>query len=199
VGTKDQIARTAAELSECGAILRIAGGDVDALREFYGRQAARVHGFACRLLGDAHEAEEATQDVFVRVWRRAGDYDARRASPWGWLAMMTRSACIDRLRRRRVRREVNGETCPEIEAIRVLAGESGIGGAGRLRGDETADLAGLFDLLRPAERECLIRVFFEGLSQSETAERTGLPLGTVKTHLRRGLERLRKTLSPHDS
>lgn len=197
MGAKDQIAGPAAEISDCGTILRIAGGDVAALRELYGRLGGRVFGFARRLLGDGHEAEEVTQDVFVRVWRRAKDYDARRASPWAWLAVMTRSACLDRLRRRRVRPDLGGNSGSDLDALSSTA-SSGMW-TEPSAGGESADISGLLELLRPAERECLARIFFDGLSQAETAERTGLPLGTVKTHLRRGIERLRKSLSPHDS
>lgn len=186
-------ARLPNEVADRDRLQRIAAGEVAALRGFYESHVGRVWGFARRLLGDDHEAEEVTQDVFVRVWRKAAEYDHRRASPWGWLAMMTRSQCIDRLRRRRRRPDLAGAA--NLEHVDDHEGTPGAAAAL----SAGADVSGLLRVVRPIERDCLTHVFFEGLTMTETAARTGLPVGSVKTHVRRALQRLREIVSPHDS
>jgi RNA polymerase sigma factor (sigma-70 family) len=179
------------ELADRASLERVARGDMAALRRLYETHGARVLGFARRMLGDAQEAEEATQDVFVRTWQRAASYDCTRASPWAWLAMMTRSACLDRLRRRRRRPELAASAIEDAKLEPSCSTESEAGAG--------TDVPHLLDQLRPVERDCLAHVFFDGLSQTETAARPGLPLGSVKTHVRRGLQRLREALTSHDS
>lgn len=187
------------DLLDVERVARIARGERAALRELYEAHGGRVFAFSRRMLGDAHEAEEATQDVFVRVWRRAGDFDPSRASPWAWMVVMTRSVCLDRLRRRRRRPDMAASflsTEPDEADGSIPATQRPDAVDMHAAGQEVSTL---LQLLKPAERTCVAHVFFDGLTQAETATRTGMPLGTVKTHLRRGLLRLRQFLSRHDS
>ena len=190
--------RAANDLLDVDCISRIGRGEPAALRELYDRHAGKVFAFSRRMLGDAHEAEEVTQDVFVRAWRKARDYDPRRASVWAWLVIMTRSCCLDRLRRRRRRPDLAANfAAAEPESVdHVVTDRHDTDVATEAAG---TDIGSLLGLLRPMERACVAHVFFDGLTQAETASRTGLPLGTVKTHLRRGMLRLRQFLSRHDS
>jgi RNA polymerase sigma-70 factor (ECF subfamily) len=108
--------------------------------------------------------------------------------------MMTRSLCLDRLRRRSRRPDLAGATA--LDDLPHPDGHHAADTEGRLVAD---DVPVLLQIVRPVERTCLTHVFLDGLTLMETAARTGLPLGSVKTHVRRALQRLRETLSRHDS
>lgn len=170
---------------------RLAGGDMMAMSDLYDRYAASVNGLALRITGHAGDAAEVVQEVFLQVWRQAGSYEARRGSVVGWLYMIARTRALD-LVRARARRPLlelepasddsrpNEPVDPvETPECQVLTGE-------------TVDVvrAALAQLSAP-ERLALELSYFEDLSHSEIAERTGLPLGTVKTHIARAIRKLR--------
>ncbi len=168
----------------------IARGDRDAFARFYDRHAALVHTFALRILRERGEAEEVVQDVFLQVWRQAASYTTERGTPEAWLITLTRSRGIDKLRSRRRRDEMvrpadNPERLPE-PAVQ----ESATGSA-----EARATLGGALADLPAAQRSVLELAYFDGLTQSEIAARLGEPLGTVKTRMRSGLERLRGALA----
>jgi RNA polymerase sigma-70 factor (ECF subfamily) len=149
-----------------------------------------VHTFALRILRERGEAEEVVQDVFVQAWRQAGSYSAERGTPEAWLITMTRSRGIDKLRSRRRRDEMvrpaeNPDRLPEPVA---LESASAPGEARATLGEALADLP-------VTQRSVLALAYFDGLTQSEIAARLGEPLGTVKTRIRSGLERLRGILA----
>jgi RNA polymerase sigma-70 factor, ECF subfamily len=164
-------------------IRRMAGGDADALAAFYDAYASLAFGLLRRILGP-EEAAEVLQDVFWELWRGARDYDPARGSPEAWVTVRARSRGIDRLRSLRRREEMVAaplaDIAPEDEARNpgVVAEE---------RDAVRGALAGL-----PGNQRQVIELsFFGGLSQSEIAARIGQPLGTVKTRMRLGMERLR--------
>ena len=159
---------------------RLAGGDADALREFYDLYAGLANGLALRILRRASEAEDVVQEVFVQVWRQASRYDPERGSPQAWLGIMTRTRALDRLRRLASRREEPGEGAPV--ALQVP------------KTDEALAVKGALDILTEDQRRALELAYYEGLTQLEIAERLGEPLGTVKTRIRSALIRLRETL-----
>src|SRR5688572_14001234 len=171
---------------------RMAQGDGAALAELYDRHGRIVFSLAARILSDHGEAEDLTQDVFALAWRNAPRYDPARGAVAAWLLITTRSRAIDRLRARRVRpgaateddvRRLDAipDRAPSVEMI-VADRQM----AGRVR-DALAEL--------PADqRQALELAYFEGLSQSEIGERTGIPLGTIKTRIRTGLSRLRHAM-----
>jgi RNA polymerase sigma-70 factor (ECF subfamily) len=168
----------------------IVRGDRDAFARFYDLHATLVHTFALRLLRERGEAEEVVQDVFLQVWRQAETYRSDRGTPEAWLITMTRSRAIDKLRSRRRRDEMvrlveNPDRLPEPA---VPEGASGRVEARATLGGALADLPG-------AQRDVLELAYFDGLTQSEIARRLGEPLGTVKTRMRSGLERLRGVLA----
>jgi RNA polymerase sigma-70 factor (ECF subfamily) len=175
---------------DASIVRRMADGDASALGALYDRYARAVFSLGTRILSDRHEAEDVVQDVFAQAWTQARRYEARRATVLTWLLVMTRTRAIDRLRARRGRPQPSAADAPPIELRDPDPGqEAGVITAeqvGRLR---TA-LAGLAD----AQRAAIELAYFEDLSQSEIAARLQEPLGTIKTRIRSGLQRLRAAL-----
>ena len=157
----------------------------DELRELYRRYAGELFGFAMGALGDREQAEEVVQDVFAQLWRHADRYDGRRASVRTWLYSIARNRIIDAHRRAaaRPRRAEAGllDAPAELDAALDQA---------VLRWQVTAALA----RLSPAHREVIRLAHYGGLTMREIAERTGVPLGTVKSRTSYALRHLRLVL-----
>jgi RNA polymerase sigma-70 factor, ECF subfamily len=184
---REDVTLTADRVDETALVEQVARGDSAALRVLYDRCAARAMAVARRILADPQEAEEVVQETFVQVWRQASRFDAGRGSPAAWVSTIARSRAIDRLRARdaseRVRMAAKLEE-PADEAISPAAGQVAEDRELKRRVD-----AALHSL--PLEqRRTLELAYFEGLSQSQIAERLGDPLGTVKTRVRLGLSKL---------
>jgi RNA polymerase sigma-70 factor, ECF subfamily len=167
-------------------IQRMATGDREAFASFYDRYAALVLTFATRLLQVRADAEDLLQEVFLQVWRQAKSYDQARGSPKAWIITITRSRAIDKLRSRRRQDESAGS--PPLSS--PLDG-GGKGGSGAAKSEARLTVHGALAQLPEAQRVVLELAYFDGFTQSEIAARLGEPLGTVKTRLRAGLERLR--------
>jgi RNA polymerase sigma-70 factor, ECF subfamily len=168
----------------------ISRGDRDSFARFYDLHAGLVHTFALRILRERGEAEEVVQDVFLQVWRQAGAYSTERGTPEAWLITLVRSRGIDKLRSRRRRDEMVRPADDPDRLPEPVAMESASGPA-----EARATLGGALDGLPPAQRSILELAYFDGLTQTEIAARLGEPLGTVKTRMRSGLERLRGILA----
>jgi RNA polymerase sigma-70 factor (ECF subfamily) len=146
-----------------------------------------VWSLARRFLGNTTDAEDAVQDVFIDLWKNAARYDPARASEPTYITMIARRRLIDR--KRRAGRTVTAQPLPE-EAI------GGGGNNSRLEiQDEAAKAAAVLNELREEERRVIQMAVYQGLTHEEIAATTGLPIGTVKTHIRRGLLRVRERLS----
>jgi RNA polymerase sigma-70 factor (ECF subfamily) len=168
---------------------RLAAGDREAVAELYDRHASRVLGLAYRIVRNSTDAEDVVQEVFAQAWRTAPNYEASRGTVAGWLLMMARSRAIDRLRARQTRRDAGVE--PDAETIpspavpvpdQIIATQQ----AARVRGAMLA---------LPAEQKTALELaYFEGLTQSEIADRLQIPLGTVKTRIRSALAFLRRSV-----
>lgn len=172
-------------LSDERVVALIAGGDVGALGVLYDRYAGRVFGLARRVLGDAMTAEEVTQDAFLTVWRLASVYRPEDGAFSSWFLTIARNLAIDALRRggarqrlldRLISRRAGGTSSPEDVTVDRLT------------------LSGLLGVLPPEQRACLELAFYRGLTHRQIAETTGTPLGTVKTRIRLGLQKLREAL-----
>ena len=170
----------------------VAEGSSDALGQLYDRHAAAVFGLARRVLMRAEDAEEIVQDVFAQVWRDASRYMADRATVAGWIMVLTRTRAIDRLRARRARPD-QGAT--ESSATLPLR-EPGLDPEQvAVTADDGRIVRRALDELPENQRQLVELAYYEGMTHSEIAERTGVPLGTVKTRLRAAMATLRGALT----
>ena len=170
---------------------RIAGGDGDALGEVYNDYSPLLLALSRRILGTAEEAEDVVQEVFVQVWNQANRYDVRRSSVSTWLVLITRSRSIDRLRSRKV----GDSTVEKVARENPDAYASAMGVDNVLHHQRHIRLRRELDLLPAEQRQVLDLAFFRGLTQSEIARETGVPLGTVKTRTLLAVKKLRKSLA----
>jgi RNA polymerase sigma-70 factor, ECF subfamily len=177
--------------ADAAIIQRMARGDESALGELYDRWSDGVHALVVRIVRDEAEAEEVVEAVFWQGWQQAGRYTGDRGTPGAWLLAIARSRALDRLRTLRRRRD--DVTTDDS----LFANEPAIGDP--LSDLNTRERAGrvvaALDTLPPEQRTVLELAYFDGLSQTEIAERLAQPLGTIKTRARLGLRKLRDTLS----
>ena len=171
------------------AMLRMAKGDRAALEDVYRLTNVKLFGICYRILGDRKEAEDALQDVYISLWRNAARYDGKRASPIAWLATFARNRAVDRLRSGKVRRGA----VPVDEAAALA--DDGPGAEAMLIDEERASrVHACLDALDEPQRGAIRTAFLEGRTYAEMAEREGVPLGTMKSWIRRGLARLKECM-----
>lgn len=173
-----------AQTSDRDLVNQLRAGNTQALATLYDRYAQLVYTLALRLLQNPTEAEDLTQDVFVQFWQ-SQKYDPDRGSVGSYLATYTRSRALDRLRVGQGRSAI----LKKAQHLTGISPPTPLDQAAQSEQRQQLRLA--LDQLPPTEREVLEIAYFEGLSQSQIAERLGLPLGTVKTRSRQGLLRLR--------
>jgi RNA polymerase sigma-70 factor (ECF subfamily) len=163
----------------------IRSGDEQAMAQLYERYSAIVYSVALRVLGDTGAAEDILQEVFMQLWRSPDTFDATRGSLPGWLAVITRNRAIDSLRKRRPEADITDVIlCIEPDLVRSAEWSRAL---------ET--IRGTLGSMPSPQRSALEMAFFEGLTHSEIAEKTGEPLGTIKTRIRTGLLTLRKAFT----
>lgn len=171
------------------ALARTGEGSEDSLREVYDLTSAKLYGICLRILGDAQEAEDTLQDVYVTVWRRAASFEPGRASPITWLATLARNRSIDRLRNRRR----TAGTVP-VEAASDVA-DPGPGALALLEaGEDRSRLAACIGELESRSADAIRSAFFGGYTYAQLAERASVPLATMKSTIRRALIRLKDCL-----
>jgi len=166
---------------------RIARRDADAFGQFYDRYARLVYPLILRILGEAAEAADVLQGVFWETWMHAASYDPARGSPEAWLVVRARARAIDQLRSIRRRGDMVGAAGREVTSS---AGT----GPGPDSAADRVTLRRALERLPEEQREVVELAYYRGLTQTEIAEQLKQPLGTVKTRIRLGLERLRQTL-----
>lgn len=169
-------------------LARVAQGDPEAIRECVDRYGGLLWALARKSSPSQAEAEDAVQEIFVELWRNAARYDESRGSEISFIGTLARRRLIDR-RRARMRR---GETSID------LAPAASIPPSQELASDARR-VAWALEQLRPEQRNLLVLSAYQGLTHEEIAQSTGLPLGTVKATVRRGLIRVRELLAPSPS
>ena len=169
-----------------GLVARVAGGDQEAVRELVDRHITSLMAVARRLLGSQHEAEEITQEVFLRVWANAAKWKPGRATFATWMHRVTINLCYDRLRRRR---EVTMETLPE-RADSSPAPDQGLEDKALAQRIEKE-----LQALPERQRAALVLCHYQGMSQSEASEILGISVEALESLLSRGRRRLKDRLA----
>lgn len=172
------------------AVERIAAGDIDAFAELFGRYGPQALGLAKRLAGSLSVAEEVVQEVFASVWRRADAYDPGRASVRAWLLMQVHHRAVDTVRHEEALRR---RTSAPIQAPPRPPGPDDVVEDAWLA-HRRARVRDVLERLPGEQREVLELAYFSGLTQSRVAEKTGIPLGTVKSRTLTALRTLRTLL-----
>jgi RNA polymerase sigma-70 factor (ECF subfamily) len=170
------------------AIRRAAGGDRAALRLIYDETAAKLFGICLRILHDRSEAEDVLQDVYLTVWRKAAAFDDSKASPITWLVAIARNRAIDRLRSSPSRHSEPIEAAESVSDPSPLAEEMVV------NSQERARLAACLDELDARQANAIRSAFIGGATYEELARAANVPLGTMKSLIRRGLAKLRACL-----
>ncbi|MHB8285128.1 MAG: sigma-70 family RNA polymerase sigma factor [Caulobacteraceae bacterium] len=171
-----------------GALQRVGAGDQAALRYIYDQTSAKLFGVCVRILQDKSEAEDVLQEVYVTVWRKAGVFDPTMSSPITWLVALARNRSIDRIRSSRVRQSQPIETAGDVEDSGALASDV------VETEQEARRLHACVDELEPDHADHVRNAFMGGLTYQALAEQAGVPLGTMKSWIRRALIRLKACL-----
>jgi RNA polymerase sigma-70 factor (ECF subfamily) len=169
--------------------MRAGRGEKAALETIYAATSAKLFGICLRILRDRQDAEDVLQEVYLSVWRRAGSFDPARASPITWLATLARNRAIDRLRS--AKRSAGMEP---VDAALEVADPSPDALAAIESREDAVRLAGCIGELEERTARAIRAAFFGGLTYSDLAERDDVPLGTVKSWIRRGLMKLKECL-----
>ncbi len=171
-------------------IEKMMAGDESALSTLYDRYSAMLFGMLTRILQDRHAAEEVLQDLFMQLWRNAGQFDASRGSLPAWLLVIARNRAISRLRGARSR-ELLEEN--EGDYANTFASDQNVEDDAS-RAELARRVSAALGALPAEQRQALELAYFDGMTQSEIAARTGCPLGTVKTRVRTAMQSLRQIL-----
>lgn len=162
----------------------VASGDESALRRLWDAASPTLFGFGLRLMRRRAAAEDVLQESFVRIWRKAHQYDPTLGDPLGWMAAVTRNVALDHLRRARVRDETGLQ-----EADRAAGAENMTG-----LDFHRVDLQRCIDRLSEKQKQAIQLAYYRGMTHTELAEALGAPLGTVKSWIRRALDNLKDCL-----
>lgn len=167
---------------------RIAQGEANAFEDFINAYGNLVWSIAKKFAHNAEDAEDAVQEVFMEIWQTAGRFDETKASEVTFISLIARRRLIDRVRK--VYRQPNFQSIDEVFETQPNVFETAV-----LTQIEAKKAVMAMQQVRPEQRELMLMTIFEGMSHGEIAEKTSLPLGTVKTHIRRGFESVRKIMN----
>jgi RNA polymerase sigma-70 factor, ECF subfamily len=185
--TESSVTATAAELADL--LRRVAARDSAAFAMLYKQTRAKLYGVIARILTKGDLSGEVLQEVFVRIWEKAGDYDVDKGSPIAWMATIARNRALDEIRRVR---PVSLEDMPE--GFEPAAEEVDPLGA-RDRSERLSALMNCLQTLDEEKRDVVLLAYYRGFSREALAKRMQRPVPTIKTWLRRGLAQLRDCLS----
>ena len=171
------------------ALVRVAGGDRAALRVVYQDTSAKLFGVCLRILKDRGEAEDVLQEVFVTVWRRAASFDPGRASPITWMVAIARNRAIDRLRASAISRRME-----PIESADAVSDPAPAAVERVELAQQHQRLSRCLEELEARQASAIREAFLDGTTYEELAARMSVPLGTMKSWIRRGLLKLRTCL-----
>lgn len=178
-------------------IARAASGDERAMGELYDRYGRVLYAVALRIVGQRADAEEVVLDSFAQAWREATRFDAARGSVAGWITTIARSRALDLVRARSRRERITATAAAEGPESSPAMGGWRVDPSSGVDVDERRRQVRLaLETLSPPQRRAIELAYFEGLSQSEIAERLDEPLGTIKTRVRLGMQKLRECLRP---
>jgi RNA polymerase sigma-70 factor (ECF subfamily) len=174
------------------ALVATGAEDRTAFRTLYKLTSAKLFGVCLRICGDRQAAEDVLSEVYLTIWKRAGAFEPGRASPISWLATIARNRAIDW-------RRASGRAPPaRVEDIADLADDRASAEDVLLVDEQARALHACLDQLEPRQRDAIRTAFFDGLTYAELAERDAVPLGTMKSWVRRGLIRLKDCLGDDD-
>jgi RNA polymerase sigma-70 factor, ECF subfamily len=171
-------------------LARVGAGDRAAFSRLYDRSAGPLFALALGICRRRALAEDVLQEAYVRIWRHASQYDPTRGDPMAWLATIVRRLAIDALRR------TANESPLEPDFDSEIADPDPDPLAHTVRAQESAVIRRCLEQLEARQRSCILLAYFRGCSHTEVGARLGLPLGTVKSHIRRGLQRLKRCIGP---
>jgi len=171
-----------------GLLARTALGDRAAFADLYRATSSKLFAVSLRIVRERPLAEEALQDSFVNIWRRSSDYAAARSAPLTWMAAIVRNRSLDIIRRTREAPDIDGDLAAN------LIDETAAPAQDAEARQQAHTVRQCLDELDADQRQTIALAFFHGLSHSELADHLRKPLGTVKTHVRRGLAKLRECL-----
>lgn len=175
---------------------RVAAQEEGALKLLYAHTASRLYGLALRIVGNKEWAEDVLQDSFLSIWRYAGNYRDSLSPPLAWMGMQVRSRALDFLRRRKAQGLHLHDTMDDLDAL-----PQDSGAPSPMQWAEASEQASVLQQcmqrLEQPQRQVVSLAYLGDLSHSELASQLRLPLGTVKTWMRRSLEQLRKCMTGH--
>jgi RNA polymerase sigma-70 factor (ECF subfamily) len=179
---------------DCDAALQAcARGDRLALQGLYQQESPRLLGVVQRIVRDLPKAEDIVHDVFVRIWQKAGSFDASRGEGRGWIYSIARHLALNAVRDGRHELAVGEDTTEALDLAASLQAWRDVEDSFAWQ-DHTGRLGPCLERLEPVRRNCLLHAYIDGLTHNEIAQKTGAPLGTVKAWIKRSLAALRECL-----
>lgn len=179
---------SSARLDLIDALSRASRGDQQAFAQVYAATSAKLYGIIVRIVRRRDVADDILQEVYVRVWQRAADFDPAHGSPISWLAMIARNRALDEIKRKTMR---SLDDCPEV--LQLPGDDDPL--ADLEHSEDRQRLGACLDRLAPDKREVLLLVYHHGMTREEVASRLGRPVSTVKTWLRRSLAQIKDHLA----
>ncbi len=180
---------------EAELLIAVAGKDQQALGRLYDLYKRLLFSLCVSILKDRHEAEELLQEIFVQVWQKAAAYNPEKGTAYTWLVSLTRNRAIDRIRSKSWKNQQITDSDPDNKILELIPTEGSNPLHVTVAKQRSTMIQQFLNKIPDEQRSVLTAAYFEGFSQSEIADQTGLPLGTVKSRMRQGLLKLKEMLS----